>query len=282
MIKNKENEELLKDRIFSCFSASLREPNRQQVYIGQLSGLIYEWCRDYLSFDINSMGVEIVDITISLLKKEDKSGLQDKVSLIKYLLFLLKNKKIEYIRNNYEVKLKKNSEFTQSNFEMKIIKDIIHLKNSFIGRKLNEDERQSFINIWYDSKNSAQINDFTFSNSSNDENPLTAYINSENSVIIRKAIKTVLDKKQDRSRDCLRALLTLKLIDNVDLYPVLDKKIIERCRQDTEIPNQYKIYQEYHPEVSKGGAEAQASKNLKDLLSAIAAYLKENNPEISP
>ena len=265
MERSKEQEELLKDKIFSVFINSLNEPFRQQVYLGQLSGLIYNWCRDYLNFDVNDMGVEIVDVTKRLLKENSKANIPyDKEGFLKYLITSLKRGKCEYIRQ-YE---KKNHD------------DLIRMKESHIGRKLTEDERISFINKWCDYENAMKVTGTSLTGTKNDESPQADYLNSENTAIILEAIKTVLSGKQERSRDCYRALLTLHCIDNVDLYPVLDSKIIEACRQRTEMPKQYEIYRKYHPGASKAGSEAMASKNLKELLSDLETYLKEKNPEI--
>jgi len=269
--KSKENEEILKDKIFLYFSNSLNEPNRQQVYIGQLSGLIYEWYRDYFrikdKISINDMGLEIVRITINLLK-DKKENIKNSNNLIGYLSTIFKNKTIEYYRK-------------YDKFGSRERKDVIRMFESHLGRKLTETERTERINRWYDYDNAMKEEGSSFTSNNISQNPLSIYINSENAAIIRQAIKTVLDKKQDRSRDCLRALLTLRLIDFEDLHPVLDSKIIDRCRQPTAKLRQYEIYQEYHPETTtKDGAEAQASKNLKDLLSSIEKYIKEKNPDI--
>jgi hypothetical protein len=263
--KNKQNEELLKDKIFSVFFTSINEPFRQQVYLGQLSSLIYNWCRDYLKFDINNMGVEIMEISRRLLKDKNNANIpHDKEGFIKYLLTSLKRGKYEYVRQ-YE---KRNQD------------DLIRMKESHLGRKLTEDERISSINKWYDYENAIKTVGTSLTGTKIDENPQTDYLNSADTAIVLNAIKTVLGKKQERSRDCYRALLTLHCIDNIDLYSVLDSQIIEACRHNTEKPKQYEIYQKYHPEASKAGSEAMASKNLKEILSDLEKYLKEKNPEI--
>jgi hypothetical protein len=263
--KNKVKEELLKDKIFSVFFNSINEPFRQQVYLGQLSGLIYNWCRDYLNFDVNDMGVEIVVVTKRLLKEKSKANIpQDKEGFLKYLITSLKRGKYEYIRQ-YE---KKNRD------------DLIRMKESHLGRKLTEDEKIAFINKWYDYENAIKVIGTSLTATIKNEIPYDDYLNSENTTIILEAINHVIAKKQERSRDCYKALLTLHYIDNVDLYPALDSQIIEKCKQNSEKPKQYEIYQQYHPEASKGGSEAMASKNLKELLSDLATYLKEKNPEI--
>ena len=264
MEKNKENEELLKDRIFSCFSSSLNEPNRQQTFLGQLSGLIFNWCRDYLNFNINDMGVEIVIVAKRLLKENSNANIpHDKEGFIKYLLMALKRGKYEYIRN----------------YETKNQDDIIRMKESFVGRKLTDDERLLLINKWYDFE-SAIKNNSSFLPFNNDISSHDAFFNSADTAIIIEAIKTVLSKKQTRSRDCYKALLTLHCIDNVDLYPVLDIRIIEACQQNSVKPKQYEIYQKYHPNASKSGSEAMASKNLKELLFDLETYLKEKKHEL--
>ena len=265
MEKNKENEELLKDKIFSVFINSLNDPNRQQNYLGQLSGLIYNWCRDYLNFDINEMGVEIVVVIKRLLKEKSNSNIpENREGFIKYLLSSLKMAKLEYKRH-YE---KKNQD------------DLIRMKERQLDRKLTEDEKLTFVSKWYDYDNAMKLIGTSITGAINDESPHTDYMISTDTTIIIEAINSVLTKKQDRSRDCYRALLTLHCIDNVDLYPVLDNQIIEKCKQNSVKPKQYEIYQQYHPEASKNGSGAMAAKNLKELLSDLEKYLKENNPEI--
>ena len=265
MEKNKQNEELVKEKIFSVFSNSLNEPLRQQVYLGQLSSLIFNWCRDYLNFDINDMGVEIVVITKRLLKDKGNSNIShDKDSFMKYLFSSLKTGKKEYKRSN-----------RKSNYA-----DIIHMKESYIGKKLTKDERVSSINKWYDYENAIKIVGTSLAGAKIDRNPQTDHLNSTDTAIILEAIKTVLSKKQERSRDCYKALLTLHCFDNINLYPALDSQIIEAYRQNSEKPKQYEIYQKYHPEASKGSSEAMASTNLKNILSDLERYLEEKNPEI--
>jgi len=263
--KTKENEEILKEKIFSVYSSSINEINRQQVFLGQLSSLIYNWCRDYLNFDVNDMGVEIAVVTKRLLKEKSNTNIpNDKESFLKYLITSLKRGKYEYIRQ-YE---KKNQD------------DLIRMKESNLGRKLTENEQLSFINKWYDYDNAIKIIGTSLTGTNNYENPQTDYLNSEKTAIILEAINSVLAKKQDRSRNCYKALLTLHCIDNVDLHSVLDSKIIEEYRQRTDKPTQYEIYQRFHQKLPKSSLESMASTDLKKLLSDLSKYLKENNPEI--
>ena len=278
MEKSKENEEILKENIFSVYSNSLNEMNRQQVFFGQLCGLIYNWCRDYFKINVTEvdsannktqkvfdMGVEVAEITKRLLKDKSKANIpQDKEGFIKYLVTSLKMGKYEYIRN----------------YEKRNENDIIRMKESHLGRKLTEDEKLFSIEKWYDYENVKEIKSAFLKSANYNENPQIDYLNSEKTSIILEAINSVLAKKQKRSRDCYRALLTLHCIDNEDLYSVLDSQIIEKCKNYSENPKQYEIYQKYHPEASKGSSEAIASKNLKEILSDLEMYLKEKNPEI--
>ena len=268
MEDNKEKE--VKDKIFVVFSESLTEPFRQQVYAGQLSGLIYKWCKECLKYDVSDMGIEIVNIAMRILKTESKARVpRDEESFFKYLSTALKTGKAEYNRN----------------YASREKDDLIRMKESHLGRKLTEDEKVSSINKWCDYENAMKVTGTSLTGTKKDESPQADYLNSENTAIILEAINTVLSRTQERSRDCYRALLTLHCIDNVDLYPALDSRIIEACRQRTEKPGQekpkqYEIYQKYHPGASKKGSEAMASKNLKEILSDLEAYLKEKNPEI--
>jgi len=111
------------------------------------------------------------------------------------------------------------------------------------------------------------------------EDPLDDYINKTDMETVQAAVKSLLDKKQARSRNCYRALFTLYCIKKgLDgLYPILDQKIIDSFHKHGKKPKQYKIYLKYHPEADKKSAEAEASKNLHEFLNDIKTYLKEKN-----
>ena len=261
MEKTKADEELLKDKIYDIFIKCKSElsSDRRQFYIGRLAELIFIWCRDYIKFKVYDkraeqseiMGAEIFNIVMRPFKEKSKANVpEDRSGYFGYIINSLKTAKNEY----------------RKNFMSKNENSIIRMKESYFGRKLTEDEKDNVINKWFDHEVVENTN-------------IDYLINSDIDIIL-KAIKAVLDKKQDRSRDCYRALLTLHCIDNVDLYPVLDRNIIETCQQINEKPKQYEIYQKYHTEASKSGAEVMASKNLRELLNDLKTYLKEKNPEI--
>jgi hypothetical protein len=113
------------------------------------------------------------------------------------------------------------------------------------------------------------------------DDPLIDYIKKTDKETVREAVKSLLDKKQERARDCYRSLFTLHCIENYKdfekLTPVLDSKIIETWQKDMKKPKQYEIYQMYHPNSQKSGAEVMASTNLKEFLNDIKTCLKEKN-----
>jgi len=94
-----------------------------------------------------------------------------------------------------------------------------------------------------------------------------------------KAVKSLLDKKQERSRDCCKALFTLHCIKKgiTGLYPILDQEIIDSFYKEDKKPKQYEVYQKYHPGIDKKSAEAQAATNLHKFLNDVETCLKDKN-----
>ncbi|MCL2277148.1 MAG: hypothetical protein FWC21_04560 [Treponema sp.] len=254
MEENKAKEEILKDKIFSCFFNSLNEPNRQQTFLGQISDLIFRWCRDYLNFNVDDMGLEIFNITKRFLKDDSKANIpKDRDDFIKYLLSALKTGKTEYKRN----------------YESKNKDDVVRMQESYLGRKLSEDEKDNVITKWFEHEVA--------------EGPSIDYLINSNIDIIREAVKAALERKQDRSRDCYKALFTLHCIGKKHtegLFSILDHDIITGFQKDDKIPTQYEIWQKYHPDALKSSSEVQASINLNNFLRDLEKYLKEKNPEI--
>ena len=261
---NKEKEVLLKDNIFDIYIKCKLETSsdRRQAYIGQLAEKIYKWCRDYLSYKVYDkrtgqseiMGAEIFNIAIRLFKENSKAKVpEDKSGFFGYIINSLKNAENEY----------------RKNFMSKNEYNITRMQESYLGRKLTEDEKENVITIWFDHEIA--------------ENPNVDYLINSNTAIICKAVKSVLEKKQDRSRDCYRALFTLHCIENKHtegLFSILDQDIINVFQKDDIKPKQYEIWQKYHPDTKKTSSEVQASKNLNDFLWDLETYLKEKNPEI--
>jgi hypothetical protein len=251
------------------------------------------------------MGVEIVNVTMRLLKEENKSNIpQRKEDFFKYLIKSLNTEKAAYYRNieSGTIKIPKAKKQKYKNAD-----NILKMEESNLGRKLTFDERSQCITRWnnnfdineyitiYKSKYIYSTSPINIAGKKDDplnsivtliytenisNNPLDEYLFTYTTEIICKAIKTVLEKKQERARDCYRSLLTLRCIDNFALYSVLDQEIIETYQKNKVKPKQYEIYQKYHPTTKKDCAEASASKMLKDFFKDLKTYLKEKNPEI--
>ena len=222
--------------------------------MGQLSDLIFRWCRDYLNFNVDDMGLEIFNVTKRFLRDDSKANIpKDRDDFIKYLLSALKTGKTEYKRN----------------YESRNKDDVVRMQESYLGRKLSEDEKDNVITKWFEHEVA--------------EGPNIDYLINSNIEIIREAVKTALERKQDRSRDCYRALFTLHCIENKHtegLFSILDQDIINDFQINNRKPTQYEIWQKYHLTASKSSSEVQASKNLNDFLRDLEKHLKGKNPEI--
>ena len=168
-----------------------------------------------------------------------------------------------------------------------------------LGRKLTNDEKIQVISKWFkeqeyiDLLNVINVGSLSFTiNDEDDETdglnkyidprlvpPLDELINKTDTEAALEAVKSVLEKKQDRSRDCYRALYTLYCIkeNKRDLYPILDQEILDLFHKEGKKPKQYEIYLKYHPGVDKESAEVMASTNLREFLNDIEICLKEKN-----
>jgi len=305
-------EEQQKDLIFKIFSEWQDSTcsDRTQTYFLQLCEQIYKWYKDYHPKDVNNMGLEITSVINSFMNKDSKLNLpKNKDGFFRYLNTSLNNERVGFDRE-YE-KIDPKSEIIKiSNNTIKIprekrrklrkIEDAIRMKENYKGEILTFEERRQVISKWFKEPeyvnllNVINIGSILYTN--NDENdetdilnfidthsvdPLNEYIKKIDTEAVIEAIKSLLDEKQERSRDCYRALFTLHCVENIKdfeyLYPVLDKNILKTCQKDGKNLNQYEIYQKYHPSVQKSSAEAMASTNLCEFLKDIKTYLKEKN-----
>jgi hypothetical protein len=300
---HKRTEEQQKDFIFDFFSKCRSETVSDRIKVYQtLSDQIFRWYRDYLFIDIDEMGLAVAQVIKRFLKEETISKVpQDKDGFFKYLNASIKTEKAGIKREYNEkdpIKIPR-----EKKRKLREVKDFIRMKESQLGRKLTVDEHSQSISKWFkkqeyvDLMNAINVGSISYTgNDGNDEidalnsavspiyntnitdNPLDEYIKKADMAIIREAVKSLLNKKQERSRDCYRALFTLHCIESYkdfeELYSVLDKSVLETCK-DGKNPNQYEIYLKYHPTAQKSSAEAMASKNLIEFLNDIETYLKE-------
>jgi len=297
----KRTEEQQKDYIFDIFSKCRIETasNRLQVHLSILCEQIYLWYRDYLAIDVDKMGLEITKVVNRFIKIENILKIpNDKDGFFKYLNASINKEKANFYHEyneNDTIKIPK-----EKKRKLREVKDFIRMKESQLGRKLTNNEQIHCISKWFKKQEYINllnvINVSSISYTNNDGNneidalnfvdiltddPLNKYIEKNDMGNILEAVKSLLEKKQERSRDCYRALFTLfciKYYKNFDmLYPVLDSKIVENWQKDMKKLNLYEIYQIYHPNANESSAEAMASKNLNEFLNDVKTYLKKPN-----
>jgi len=291
----KRTEKQQKDFIFDIFTKCCNETvsTRLQVYYPLLCEQIYRWYKDYLSIDVDKMGLEIANVINRIIKNDNISIPQDKDGFFKYLNASIKTEKASFHREYNEddaIKIPKDKKR-----KLKEVKDFILMKESQLGRKLTNDERMQCVLKWFkkqeyvDLLNAVNVGSISPVNDDNEEmdvlnfidtnseNPLDEYIARNDMETILKAVKSLLDEKKDRNRDCYKELFTLYCVKKgiTGLYPILDQKIINDFHKDGKKPTQYEIYLKYHPDADKKGAEAMASVNLKEFINDIKKYIKE-------
>ena len=295
---HKRTEEQQKDHIFNIFSKCQSETasGRLQVYFPVLCEQIYVWYRDYLSIDVDKMGLEITRVINRFIKEENISGIPgDKDGFFKYLNTSIKREKASFYRNyneNETIKIPK-----EKKHKLREVEDFIRMKESQLGRKLSSDEKAQGISKWFKNReyldllNLLNVDSIHYAGKDSGEeiealnhattpldNPLDDYIKKTDKEMALKAVKSLIEKKQERSRDCYRALFTLYCIENFKdfekLYSVLDRQILEIWRKNGNKPKQYEVYLKFHPKVKKDSASALASKMLDNFLHDIEAYIK--------
>jgi hypothetical protein len=189
-----------------------------------------------------------------------------------------------------------------------MVEKIITKKESNLGRKLSENERRQYISEWFsvaeytelmnirntgsleikyphncdtdgiDLLNSGAKPPYTRSASADPQDELLAKLDMQE---LKDTLELVLQKVQERSRECYRSLFTAycidKLVDFEVLSPLLDTKILETHQRGGEKPKQHEIYMKYHPETKKTSAEARASQMSKDFIEKLNDALLEKN-----
>jgi len=300
----KRTEEQQKDFIFDTFNKCRNEiaSSRLQINYQILCEQIYRWYKDNNFFKIDNIdlvGLGIAEVIIHFI--DDNTILEVpeyKDDFFKYLKTSIKNKvnELEHKYNEKEIiKIPKDKKR-----KLKEVKDFIRMEESQLGRTLTTDEQIQGISKWFKITEKEAIERLELINikyvkslsytdddenkeievaDTHSENPLDEYITKIDMETVQEAVNSVLEKKQERARDCYRALFTLYCLKNDlrELYSFLDNEIIDAFHKAKKKPKQYEIYMKYHPEVDKKSAEAQASINLKEFLRDIEIYLKKEN-----
>jgi hypothetical protein len=259
------------------------------MYYPTLCGEIYLWYKDYLSVDIDNMGLAISKVTNRFTKAEKILKIpNDKDGFFKYLTASIKRERIG--EDNDPIKIPK-----EKKRKLKEVEGFIRMKESQLGRELTSEEQIQGISKWFKKQEYLDllnlINIGSISHGGNNGNseidiidphpvdPLGEYISKTDTEIVLKAVKYLLDKKHEKVRPCIKALFTLYCIKNNlrELYPVLDQEIIDSFHKHDKKPKQYEIYQKYHPGTDKENAGVMAATNLHEFLNAVETYLKAKN-----
>ena len=286
-----KTEEQLKADIFNVYSKCREEQSsdRRQVCFGQLCDFIFRWCTSYnIVPKAEEMGLEI----FNAVKRIAEKTLKEEKEFFSYLVTSLKNTKAEYYRKDI-------SNINKLPREVKEIEKFISLQENNAGRMLSEEEKIELILKWF-SKNEKKAkeclrrienkNDVSLTTFDDEEkeidipdlnDPESMFFLKENAADIRKAVESVLSGKQDRTRECYRALFTAYCINNSidfeEAASVLNMKILEKYLKDGKKPDQYEVYKMYHPEVKKESAEVRASEMLKTFLNDLKTAMKQKN-----
>jgi len=297
--EHKRTEEQQKDLIFITFSEwqNSTHSDRTQTYFLQLCEQIFKWYKDYRRKEAENMGLEIATVINNFLNKDKKLTFpKDKDGFFKYLTTALSNELADSYNEFDEDKTIRIPKEVKA--RVKRLREFITWEESRLGRKLTIEEREKGVTEFFKEQayinllNVEYISSILFPGNDEDDeidglnkitthsvDPLNEYINKTDMETVLEVVKSLLGKKQERARDCYRALFTLYCIKNEykGLYPILDQEIIDTFHKHDKKPKQYEIYLKYHPETDKKSAEAMASTNLREFLNDIETYLKEKN-----
>jgi len=310
-VEKNAKEEQLKDRIFSIYSEFKNEEasdRRFDVHFSQLCEQIYIWCRDFrFKGTIDIMGKEIAEVSNTIIKKDE--FLLDKDGFFKYLSVSLGKKRNAYYRKFDEKKITTISK--ENKRKLSHVRDFIEMCEHEMGRELSFGEKIKCASDWFKSWDYISLikllNNRRSSSAKNEDgklidiidntedpligekiaiDPLDECISNADAKTICNAVEYVLEQKQDRSRDCYKAIFTLFCVKNIrdysGLLESLNEEIVTSCTRNTVDLNQYEIYLNYHPKATPASAEASASKMLIDFKKDLEVYLRENNPEVFP
>jgi hypothetical protein len=306
-------EEQQKDLIFNTFLEYQNTicPDTQKYYL-KLWENVYKLYVNYPNKNDN-MGLAIERVIKRFIENISKIP-KDKDGFFRYLNTSLTHEGVgsdhEYTTKNGNIRIS-NSIIKiprEKERKRKEIKDLIEMLESQLGRRSTSDEKIQFISKWYRVTNIEAIEYFELINkknvsnldsrnndgeenntldtkdlkqplSSSYKNPKDTFFENLDVSIIEEAVKFVLNKKQERARDCYKELFTLYCVKKnlKQLYPFLDQEIIDSSHKEGKKPKQYEIYLKYHDGIDKKSAEPQAATNLHEFLNEIKTYLKEKN-----
>lgn len=280
MEKYSEDEEKLRNNIFEIFSKYHNEAisDRRQVYIALFYDSLGKWCKNILRYkNVEDMGSEIYRVAWRIIIKEKL--LKNKDDFFKYLNKSLKRAKSEYYKNLNTIRIPREL------YKLNTLEEVLIMKEKQLCRLLTDKERNKWIRIWTNIENlknikslSYDVSDDQFSNELNEKD-----IIDEKTEKIIEAINHYFIKRQDRNRDCYRALFTVDCIRKKvyfkALYNILDKNIIDEWQNNNIKPELYATYQKYH-QVPKESANSRTSNILDEINKTLNKYLVKKYPKL--
>jgi len=308
--KERKTEEQYKEDIHNTYIRLRHESSRRDVLYSQFSTFLFKWCEEYYFSDevfgddnlvkeANLYGEEINKV-INRFTKDNNNVPENKKEFFLYLYTSLNNAKKEYYLNN-----KDEVSFISvvQKKKLKEINDTIIMLESDLGRRLSESDKIEKVSKFLGTskeivKKYLKLNKIkkvlNFQVEDSDGNTLKSRIKNNfdfdiNNIldkqkiqILFKAIETFLETRQNRSRPCFKALITLFCLKNIrnieDLYSILDNEILEDVKINREIPNYYDIYLRKHPNPDPNIRITQAT--ASNMIKTFKIFINENYPEI--
>lgn len=271
--------------------------SRRQTMFARLVELVFKWCRNYpvysgnIKIDPQEIGLELYE-TVTACVKQPING----KPFIAYLKTALKNARTAYSREYESGAIKiPDKKLQMLNKINQVVEMAVHNK----GRNLTNNESAECIKYWFNItdkkaqeylkwKNMVTISvqDDEIDQPDTSADPQDAYLSkllsddkTGKTPEIKEAIESVFMSKQQRTRDCLRALFTVKHIDSLvgfeGSFSFIDTAIVETYKKEKKLPNQYDTYLKYHPQSAKNSAEASASRQLEKFEQEIFLKLKK-------
>jgi hypothetical protein len=281
-VEEQENKkEQIKNRIFDIVIKYRNEASsdQRQVYFAQLWEQIKLWGKIHLYYNTEDMGKELFHVTKGIVKIKDFQ----KDKFLRYL-----NRSLKRARIQHELRFESSIiRIPKKLLKLEAEEDIIRAKEKQFNRKLTEKERIKYRNIWVKKENAKETIDISYPNIDKDISGIQVdnlIINDKIEKMI-EGINCVIDKRQDRSRDCYRALFTVYCIRKKKYFaaldPVLDQEILGIWKENGKIPKQSAVYMAYHKnkKLADKSAESRSSNIIDDLNKRIKKYLYNKYPD---
>ena len=302
MEKQKETEETQKTNILVTYTKYHEEPlpDRQKVDLGQLEKWVFKWCRGYIFHkETEKMGVEIVETVQRCANKNKppeeflddlKTSLYDAKSLSyrnKVEGVLREPRIIRNFRRIIEMEEANEGRILPQDERVNRIRRYIPMREKTIREHLESMDRK-FINYVHDSDDEDEAVEALAGHSLSSQGTISVpedeAMEDSIALIFMNVMENFLNKAQDRTKDCDKAICTLFCIKEIKNYqkirPILDEDILKRWESGEQL-TQADIFSDYHPDVNKKTAESGASERLAKFKKSFEKTIQEKYPEIN-